>query len=93
MAQILQWKIDAHTATALLLGVYSDTGAFIHANTDARTFSTASQLLTAGADQSIIAQRAYGNYSLEYLHQLGRGLQDIIIVDRVAILCLPLETE
>lgn len=93
MAQILQWEIDTHTATALLLGIYSDSGAFIHANADARAFNAAAQLLTMGADQSIIAQRAYGNYSLEYLHQLGRGLQDISVVDRVAILCLPSGTE
>ena len=93
IARALDWTIDARTATALLLGIYTDTGAFIHTNTDARALATAAQLVTLGADQSLIAQRAYGNYSLQYLHQLGQGLLDIRIVDRIAILCLPEDIE
>ncbi len=89
MAEILGWTIDAPTATALLLGIYTDTGGFIHRNTDARALSTAARLLGLGGDQSAIAQRAFGGYSLDYLHQLGGGLLAIEVVDNVAILCLP----
>jgi nanoRNase/pAp phosphatase (c-di-AMP/oligoRNAs hydrolase) len=42
---MLHWKMDSATATALLLGIYTDTGGFVHKNTDARTFNTAARLL------------------------------------------------
>jgi len=45
MAEFLGWTIDSTTATALLMGVYTDTGGFIHRNTDARALSTAARLL------------------------------------------------
>jgi len=85
--------IDAPTATALLMGIYTDTGGFIHRNTDARALSVAARLLDCGGDQSAIAQRVFGSYSLDYLHQLGRGLLTILVVDTVAILCLPPDIE
>ena len=59
IAQILHWEMNLQTATALLLGIYTDTGAFIHTNTDARALRTAAELISLGADQSIIAQRGY----------------------------------
>ncbi len=37
--------IDADTATALLMGIYTDTGGFIHRNTDARALSIAAKLM------------------------------------------------
>jgi phosphoesterase RecJ-like protein len=88
MAEMLGWTIDAPTATALLMGIYTDTGGFIHRNTDARALSVAARLLEYGGDQSAIAQRVFGSYSLNYLHQLGNGLLAIEVVDNVAILCL-----
>ncbi len=89
IAEILDWTIDAPTATALLMGIYTDTGGFIHRSTNARALGTAARLLDLGGDQSAIAQRTFGGYSLQYLHQLGQGLLAIEVVDRVAILCLP----
>jgi bifunctional oligoribonuclease and PAP phosphatase NrnA len=88
MAEMLWWTIDAPTATALLMGIYTDTWGFIHRNTDARALSVAARLLDCGGDQSAIAQRVFGSYSLDYLHQIGRGLLAIEVVDNVAILCL-----
>lgn len=93
IAQYLNWEIDTKTATALLLGIYTDTGGFIHRNTNARALSTAAYLLSLGGDHTAIAQKVFGNNTLEYLHQLGRGLQDITIVDNIAILCLPSDIE
>jgi nanoRNase/pAp phosphatase (c-di-AMP/oligoRNAs hydrolase) len=70
------------------MGVYTDTGCFIHRNTDARALGVAARLLDCGGDQSAIAQRVFGSYSLEYLHEIGHGLLAIEVVDNVAILCL-----
>jgi phosphoesterase RecJ-like protein len=93
MAEMLWWAIDAPTATALLMGIYTDTGGFIHRNTDARALGIAARLLDLGWDQTMIAQRVFGSYSLEYLHQLWRWLLMIDIVDSVAILCLSSDIE
>ena len=68
--------------------MYTDTGGFIHRNTDADTFEAASFLMLQGADQPRIAQEIFGNYSLSYLHALARGLESITVTDRVACLFL-----
>ncbi len=71
IARILNWKISSQAATALLLGIYTDTGGFIHRNSNAQAFSTAAYLLSLGANQSQITSQIFGNYSLGYLHELG----------------------
>lgn len=45
IAQKNNWSIDSHTATALLMGVYTDTGGFIHRNTSADVLQTAAYLI------------------------------------------------
>lgn len=74
IAETLDWTIDMRTATALLVGIYTDTGGFIHRNTDARALNTSARLLDLGADHSVIAQKVFGAYTLHYLHQLGKYL-------------------
>jgi phosphoesterase RecJ-like protein len=66
------WQISPEAATALLLGIYTDTGGFIHRNTDARSFVAAAELMKRGADQIRISAEVFGNYPLEYLHDLGK---------------------
>lgn len=41
--------IDASTATAILTGIYNDTGGFQHSNTSAQTLQTVAKLLSYGA--------------------------------------------
>ena len=72
IAQELHWSVTPDAATALLLGLYTDTGGFIHTNTTASVFQTAAYLLTQGAQQSVITQKVFGNYSLDYIHTLGQ---------------------
>lgn len=72
IARELGWKFSPAVATALLLGIYTDTGGFIHRNTTQRAFEAASFLMSEGAEQSRIAIETFGNYTLEYLHDLGR---------------------
>ncbi len=45
IARELGWKITPVAATALLLGIYTDTGGFIHRNSNQRAFETAAFLL------------------------------------------------
>ena len=72
IAQALKWHISPRAATALLMGIYTDTGGFIHRSTDLRSFRAAGELMELGADQPRIATEVFGNYSLDYLHALGQ---------------------
>lgn len=92
IAQELHWTITPEAATALLLGVYTDTGGFIHRNTNQKAFETAAFLFSCGADQSRIANEAFGSHTIEYLHDLGRGLLSIVQSGNIACLFFP-ETE
>ncbi len=88
MARALNWQITREAATALLMGIYTDTGGFIHRSTDIRSFSAASELMRHGADQPRISTEVFGNYSLSYLHDLGRGLLSIVVEGGIACLFL-----
>ena len=59
IARCLDWSITPDAATALLLGIYTDTGGFIHRNSNQRAFETAGFLLSQGADQHRITQEAF----------------------------------
>ena len=45
IARELKWSVTSHAATALLLGVYTDTGGFIHRNSNQHAFETAAFLI------------------------------------------------
>ncbi len=46
LALSLKWDISSQAATALLMGIYTDTGGFIHRNTDVRSFAAAGELVS-----------------------------------------------
>ncbi len=93
MARTLNWSVSPTTATALLMGIYTDTGWFIHRNTTADVLQTASYLIENGADQPSIAQKVFGNYTLDYVHNLGHWLLAIKLFGCIAVLCLPEDSE
>ncbi len=72
LARSLEWVVSPEAATALLLGVYTDTGGFIHRNSNQHAFDTAAFLMNKGANQSKIAQEVFGNHTITYLHDLGK---------------------
>lgn len=45
IARELGWVVTPEAATALLLGIYTDTGGFIHRNSNQRAFETAAFLM------------------------------------------------
>lgn len=92
IARQLDWQITPEAATALLLGVYTDTGGFIHRNTNQKAFETAGFLLSQGANQKLIANEAFWNHTIQYLHDLGKGLLSIVKKWNIACLFFP-ETE
>ena len=59
MVEYLDVEIDADTANCLMTGLSTDTGHFMHSNTDANVFSDAAQLTAFGANVSDVARRMY----------------------------------
>lgn len=64
---LLGWPIDSDTALALQMGLVTDTGRFQYANTDARTFRAAAELVEAGAHPEVIGQHVYENNPFAFL--------------------------
>lgn len=53
-------KIDKKIATALLTGIYTDTGGFMHSNTTIENLKIASQLISMGASIKKISKNLFG---------------------------------
>ncbi len=65
---------DKNIATALLTGLYTDTGGFKHANTSARTLEIAAELMRAGGRIKTITQNVSLNKSISAMHLWGLAL-------------------
>lgn len=67
--------VDRHIATALLHGLYFDTGSFMHSNTTPRVLEIASELMWKGADVRTISRTQFGTMSIPQLKLYGRMLE------------------
>ncbi|MDR2463650.1 MAG: DHH family phosphoesterase [Verrucomicrobiales bacterium] len=57
------WPLMTDIATALYVGLLTDTGSFHHRGTNAHTFDQAARLVAAGADPTALARHCYQNIS------------------------------
>lgn len=73
----LHWKITPLIATHLLLGMYYDTGSFMHANTTMEALEAASELKALGADHTIVMKVLYQQRTQGQLKIWGRALERI----------------
>ncbi len=78
------WPLSAEVATALLTGVYTDTGGLLHSNTTAQVYRTVARLLRAGARQQTIVQRVFRTSKISTLKLWGRVLEKISLSDEGA---------
>ena len=62
-------------ASALYVGLVTDTGKFMYENTDARTHRVAAALIEAGVDVDDIYRRLYEHVPLEKLRLVSRALE------------------
>ena len=69
--------IDKDIATALLTGIYTDTGGFKHSNTTPKTLEIASELLNFGAKLKLIRQNVTLNKSVAAMRLWGIALSRI----------------
>ncbi|MFQ3549732.1 MAG: bifunctional oligoribonuclease/PAP phosphatase NrnA [Armatimonadota bacterium] len=83
-AEIVYWLLEANnveiddiTASQLLTGLISDTGAFRFTNTSPRTFEIAAKLAKYGADPAKISNALYESKPLRTVKLLGRALNNI----------------
>lgn len=75
------WMLDSDTATALLTGVYTDTGGLLHSNTGAEVYRTVARLLRAGARQQLIVTAVFRTASISTLKLWGRVLENISVTE------------
>lgn len=74
-----KWQISPAVATALLLGVYTDTGGLLHSNTTVDVYRTVARLLRAGARRQQIVLAVFRRAKLSTLKLWGRVLEKISI--------------
>lgn len=79
VADLLQWELDSDIATALLTGVYTDTGGLLHSNTTPAVYRTVGRLLRAGARQQLIVAAVFRTAKLSTLKLWGRVLEKITV--------------
>jgi bifunctional oligoribonuclease and PAP phosphatase NrnA len=80
VAELLErWDIelDQSIATALYLGIVSDTGWFQHSNTRPETMRLTARLMEAGVDTDAMYQRLYQNERAERLTLQTRAMQSM----------------
>lgn len=76
------WLITRRIATALMAGLYYDTGSFMHSNTDIETLRAASELTRLGADKAQIVKSFFKTMSIPQIKLWGRILEKIKTTDK-----------
>ena len=71
------WEINCKAATCFLTGIYTDTGSFMHSNTDPFTLKMASKLLLKGANLRLIRKNIFKTTQISTLRLWGRVLSNI----------------
>lgn len=72
----LNLPLDRHAATALLTGIYTDTGSFIHSNTNAEALRMAARLLAKGANLRGISKDIFNTTKISTMRLWGRVLKN-----------------
>ncbi|NQY07589.1 MAG: bifunctional oligoribonuclease/PAP phosphatase NrnA [Flavobacteriaceae bacterium] len=73
-------KINADIASALYLGIMTDTGSFRFRSTDSQTHRVVAELIDKGADNTAIHEAVYDANSHNRLLLLGRALSKLTIL-------------
>ena len=77
LALLLEAEITPEIASALYVGLITDTGKFMYENTNAHTHRVAAALIDAGVDVDDTYRRLYENVPLEKLRLVSRALDGI----------------
>jgi len=77
LARLLGAKITSEIASALYVGLITDTGKFMYENTNAHTHRVAADLIEAGVDVDDTYRRLYEHVPIEKLRLVSRALDRI----------------
>jgi bifunctional oligoribonuclease and PAP phosphatase NrnA len=77
LAILLGAEITPEIASALYVGMVTDTGKFMYENTNARTHRIAAELIEAGVGVDEVYRRLYEHVPVEKLRLLSRALEGI----------------
>ena len=77
--QALEIHATPQMATALLLGLYTDTGAFMHQNTTPESYFVASELVKLGGNIAQISKNIFLSYDLKTMRLWGKVLRNLHI--------------
>ncbi len=72
----LQLPISRQSATCLLTGLYTDTGSFMHSNTNVDALMIAARLLAKGADLRSISKEIFNTTKISTMRLWGRVLKN-----------------
>ena len=81
LADQFGWEVDAKVATALLTGIYTDTGGLLHSNTTAAVYQSVARLLRLGANRHALVEHVFRTSKLSTLRLWGRVLEKISLTD------------
>jgi len=76
-------EITPPIATNLYMGIFGDTGGFIHANTTPRVFKIVYNLTSAGADPHLIAYKLNKARSMNYFNILCLAMERMVVKGNV----------
>ncbi len=79
LARLLGATVTAEMASALYVGLITDTGKFMYENTNAHTHRVAAELIDAGVDVDDTYRRLYEHVPLEKLRLVARALESLQI--------------
>lgn len=84
---LIEWgfTITRDMATALMMGLYFDTGSFMHSNTTPKVMETAAQLMNRGADMKRIVKALFHTNPIPQLHLWGRVLSRTRLSEKHAV--------
>lgn len=68
------WEISYESAVCLLTGIVTDTGIFMHSNTQASTLAAAADLMTRGARVSTVTKNTYESKDIKSLKAWAQAL-------------------
>jgi bifunctional oligoribonuclease and PAP phosphatase NrnA len=77
LARLLGAEVTPEIASALYVGLVTDTGRFMYENTDARAHRLAAELIEAGVDVDDTYRRLYERVPMEKLKLIARALEKI----------------
>jgi phosphoesterase RecJ-like protein len=91
LLRALGHRVTPDIALNLYTAIHTDTGSFRYSNTTSRTFRIAAELVAAGADPALVADRLYQRRSPDSLGTLGEMLRRVEVGEdgQVAWLTVP----